>query len=94
MEAESEVESSSDAAPRLEQQEEPSESGLDMETSEAMSADSSDAALAPVTLSEADESGVGQSSDNGRISLVWTKTFLDVNPAVTSGRRLQAGAAW
>ncbi|KAJ6655533.1 hypothetical protein lerEdw1_005004 [Lerista edwardsae] len=89
MEAESEVESSSDAAPRLEQQEEPSESGLDMETSEAMSADSSDAALAPVTLSEADESGVGQSPDNGRISLVWTKTFLDATPVITSGRRLQ-----
>ncbi|XP_066480858.1 zinc finger protein 335 [Tiliqua scincoides] len=70
MEAEGEVESSSDAAPRLEQREEPSESGLDPETSEAMSADSSVAALVPVTLSEADESGVGQSSEDGRISLV------------------------
>ncbi|XP_053102250.1 zinc finger protein 335 isoform X2 [Hemicordylus capensis] len=69
MEAENEVESSSDAAPRLEQQEEPSESGLGMETSEAVSADSSDTALVPVSLSEADESGVGQSSDSGRVSL-------------------------
>uniref|UniRef100_A0A670IR21 Zinc finger protein 335 n=1 Tax=Podarcis muralis TaxID=64176 RepID=A0A670IR21_PODMU len=69
MEAENEVESSSDAAPRLGQQEEPSESGLGMETSETMSADSSDAASVPVTLSEADESGVGQSSDSGEISL-------------------------
>ncbi|XP_033009818.1 zinc finger protein 335 [Lacerta agilis] len=69
MEAENEVESSSDAAPRMGQQEEPSESGLGMETSETMSADSSDAASVPVTLSEADESGVGQSSDSGGISL-------------------------
>ncbi|XP_044277234.1 zinc finger protein 335 isoform X2 [Varanus komodoensis] len=69
MEAENEVESSSDAAPRLGQQEEPSESGLGMETSEAMSADSSDAALLAITLSEADESGVGQSSDSGGVSL-------------------------
>ncbi|XP_060119796.1 LOW QUALITY PROTEIN: zinc finger protein 335 [Heteronotia binoei] len=69
MEAESEVESSSDAAPRPERQEEPSESGLGMETSEAVSADSSDAALLPITLSEADESGVGQSSDSGGVSL-------------------------
>ncbi|XP_015271992.1 PREDICTED: zinc finger protein 335 [Gekko japonicus] len=69
MEAENEVESSSDAAPRPERQEEPSESGLGMETSEAVSADSSDAARVPVTLSEADESGVGQSSDRGGVSL-------------------------
>uniref|UniRef100_A0A8D2Q0I7 Zinc finger protein 335 n=1 Tax=Varanus komodoensis TaxID=61221 RepID=A0A8D2Q0I7_VARKO len=76
MEAENEVESSSDAAPRLGQQEEPSESGLGMETSEAMSADSSDAALLAITLSEADESGVGQSSDSGGVSLVWSKPLL------------------
>ncbi|XP_061486683.1 zinc finger protein 335 isoform X2 [Rhineura floridana] len=69
MEAENAVESSSDAAPRLGQQEEPSESGLGMETSETMSADSSDAASVPVTLSEADESGVGQSSDSRGISM-------------------------
>ncbi|XP_078248356.1 zinc finger protein 335 isoform X3 [Pogona vitticeps] len=69
MEAENEVESSSDAAPRLGQQEEPSESGLGAETSEAVSADSSDAALLPVSLSEADDSGVGQSSDSRGVSL-------------------------
>ncbi|KAM9120867.1 zinc finger protein 335 isoform 2-T2 [Pangshura tecta] len=64
---ENEVESSSDAAPHL-AQEEPSESGLGVETSEAMSADSSDAASVPI-LSEADESGVGQSSDSSGVSL-------------------------
>ncbi|XP_074928230.1 zinc finger protein 335 isoform X6 [Chelonoidis abingdonii] len=63
---ENEVESSSDAAPHL-AQEEPSESGC-VETSEAMSADSSDAASVPI-LSEADESGVGQSSDSSGVSL-------------------------
>ncbi|XP_043382575.1 zinc finger protein 335 isoform X3 [Chelonia mydas] len=68
MEAEeNEVESSSDAAPHL-AQEEPSESGLGVETSEAMSADSSDAASVPI-LSEADDSGVGQSSDSSGVSL-------------------------
>lgn len=71
MEAEeNEVESSSDAAPHL-AQEEPSESGLGVETSEAMSADSSDAASVPI-LSEADDSGVGQSSDSSGVSLVWS----------------------
>ncbi|XP_014381252.1 zinc finger protein 335 isoform X1 [Alligator sinensis] len=65
---ENEVESSSDAAPPV-AQEEPSESGLGMETSEAMSADSSDAASAPVILSQADDSGVGQSSDSSGVSL-------------------------
>ncbi|XP_063003575.1 zinc finger protein 335 isoform X3 [Elgaria multicarinata webbii] len=69
MEAENAVESSSDAAPRLGQREEPSESGIGMETSEAVSADSSDAALVAITLAEADESGVGQSSDSGGVSL-------------------------
>lgn len=64
---ENEVESSSDAAPPL-AQEEPSESGLGVETSEAMSADSSDAAFVPI-LSEADDSGVGQSSDSSGGSL-------------------------
>ncbi|XP_067410017.1 LOW QUALITY PROTEIN: zinc finger protein 335 [Emydura macquarii macquarii] len=68
MEAEeNEVESSSDAAPHP-AQEEPSESGLGVETSEAMSADSSDAASVPI-LAEADDSGVGQSSDSSGISL-------------------------
>uniref|UniRef100_A0A2K6GQ30 Zinc finger protein 335 n=1 Tax=Propithecus coquereli TaxID=379532 RepID=A0A2K6GQ30_PROCO len=61
---ENEVESSSDAAPRPGRPEEPSESGLGVETSEAVSADSSDAAAAP-GQAEADDSGVGQSSDHG-----------------------------
>ncbi|XP_029468073.1 zinc finger protein 335 isoform X2 [Rhinatrema bivittatum] len=73
-EEENEVESSSDAAPRVEQ-EEPSESGIGVETSEAMSADSSDAAAAPCP-SEADtgtepmDTGVGQSSDSGMMEEV------------------------
>ncbi|XP_023367715.1 zinc finger protein 335 isoform X2 [Otolemur garnettii] len=66
---ESEVESSSDAAPRPGQPEEPSESGLGVGTSEAVSADSSDAAAAP-GQAEADDSGVGQSSDRGSGSQV------------------------
>ncbi|XP_007639492.1 zinc finger protein 335 isoform X4 [Cricetulus griseus] len=65
---ENEVESSSDAAPRPGQPEEPSESGLGVGTSEAVSADSSDAAAAP-GLTEADDSGVGQSSDSGSRSV-------------------------
>lgn len=62
---ENEVESSSDAAPRPE---EPSESGLGVGTSEAVSADSSDAATAPGPA-EADVSGVVQSSDRSSHSL-------------------------
>ncbi|XP_010624505.1 zinc finger protein 335 isoform X1 [Fukomys damarensis] len=62
---ENEVESSSDAAPRPE---EPSESGLGVGTSEAVSADSSDTATAP-GLVEADVSGVVQSSDRGSHTL-------------------------
>uniref|UniRef100_H3BDB9 Zinc finger protein 335 n=1 Tax=Latimeria chalumnae TaxID=7897 RepID=H3BDB9_LATCH len=65
---ESEVESSSDAAPPG--HEVPSESGMGMETSEAMSADSSEAVSAQIVVSEPDksmevDSGVGQSSDDG-----------------------------
>ncbi|XP_064023395.1 zinc finger protein 335 isoform X3 [Pogoniulus pusillus] len=62
------VESSSDAAPQ-EAREEPSESGLGVGTSEAVSADSSDAASAAGALSRADESAVGQSSDSSGGSL-------------------------
>ncbi|XP_074698973.1 zinc finger protein 335 isoform X3 [Strix aluco] len=62
------VESSSDAAPQA-VREEPSESGLGVGTSEAVSADSSDAASAPGPLSRADDSGVGQSSDSSGVSL-------------------------
>lgn len=69
---ENEVESSSDAGPRPGQPEEPSESGLGVGTSEAVSADSSDAATAP-GLTEADDSGVGQSSDGGSRSVVWPR---------------------
>nr|XP_020023632.1 zinc finger protein 335 isoform X5 [Castor canadensis] len=65
---ENEVESSSDATPRPGPPEEPSESGLGVGTSEAVSADSSDAATAP-GLAEADDSGVGQSSDRGSHSV-------------------------
>ncbi|XP_035752038.1 zinc finger protein 335-like, partial [Egretta garzetta] len=48
---------------------EPSESGLGVGTSEAVSADSSDAASAPGPLSRPDDSGVGQSSDSSGVSL-------------------------
>ncbi|NXI36167.1 ZN335 protein, partial [Galbula dea] len=62
------VESSSDAAPQA-SREEPSESGLGVGTSEAVSADSSDAASTPGPPSLSDDSGVGQSSDSSRVSL-------------------------
>lgn len=62
------MESSSDAAPGPGRPEEPSESGLGVGTSEAVSADSSDAAAARGPA-EADDSGVGQSSDRGSSSL-------------------------
>uniref|UniRef100_A0A8V5GM51 Uncharacterized protein n=1 Tax=Melopsittacus undulatus TaxID=13146 RepID=A0A8V5GM51_MELUD len=58
------VQSSSDAAPR----EEPSESGLGVGSSEAVSADSSDTAPAPGALSRAADTGVGQSSDSCEFS--------------------------
>ncbi|NXU21286.1 ZN335 protein, partial [Pardalotus punctatus] len=62
------VESSSDAAPQA-AREEPTESGLGVGSSEAVSADSSDAAAGPGLLSRADDSGVGQSSDSSGVSL-------------------------
>ncbi|NWV96503.1 ZN335 protein, partial [Machaerirhynchus nigripectus] len=62
------VESSSDATPQA-AQEEPTESGLGVGSSEAVSADSSDAAAGPGLLSRADDSGVGQSSDSSGVSL-------------------------
>ncbi|KAM6404305.1 zinc finger protein 335 isoform 2-T2 [Rhynochetos jubatus] len=61
------VQSSSDAAPRA-AREEPSESGLGVGTSEAVSADSSDAAPAPGALRRGDESAVGQSSDSSGVA--------------------------
>uniref|UniRef100_A0A8C4S7K8 C2H2-type domain-containing protein n=1 Tax=Erpetoichthys calabaricus TaxID=27687 RepID=A0A8C4S7K8_ERPCA len=63
---ENEVESSSDAGPLG--IEEPSESGIGIESSEAMSADSSDTATIPVTASDSD-SQVGQSSE-GIVQLI------------------------
>ncbi|KAM9527836.1 zinc finger protein 335 isoform 3-T3 [Guaruba guarouba] len=62
------VQSSSDAAPQA-AREEPSESGLGVGTSEAVSADSSDTASAPAPLSRTDDTGVGQSSDRSEVSL-------------------------
>ncbi|NXE44206.1 ZN335 protein, partial [Ptilorrhoa leucosticta] len=62
------VESSSDATPQA-AREEPTESGLGVGSSEAVSADSSDAAAGPGLLSRTDDSGVGQSSDSSGVSL-------------------------
>ncbi|XP_038185330.1 zinc finger protein 335 isoform X1 [Arvicola amphibius] len=76
---ENEVESSSDAAPGPGQPEEPSESGLGVGTSEAVSADSSDAATAP-ELTEADDSGVGQSSDSGSRSVEEVSESISADP--------------
>uniref|UniRef100_G3TGF7 Zinc finger protein 335 n=1 Tax=Loxodonta africana TaxID=9785 RepID=G3TGF7_LOXAF len=77
---ENEVESSSDATPGPGRPEEPSESGLGVGTSEAVSADSSDAAAAPGPV-EADDSGVGQSSDRGSSSLEEvTESSLSTDP--------------
>ncbi|XP_029412788.1 zinc finger protein 335 isoform X3 [Nannospalax galili] len=76
---ENEVESSSDAAPRPGHPEEPSESGLGVGTSEAVSADSSDAATAP-GLTEADDSVVGQSSDSGSGSVEEVSESISADP--------------
>ncbi|NXM16442.1 ZN335 protein, partial [Ploceus nigricollis] len=62
------VESSSDASSQA-AREEPTESGLGVGSSVAVSADSSDAAAAPGLLSRADDSCVGQSSDSSAVSL-------------------------
>ncbi|NXU96146.1 ZN335 protein, partial [Cettia cetti] len=62
------VESSSDATPQAEL-EEPTESGLGVGSSDAVSADSSDAAPGPGFLPRADDSCVGQSSDSSGVSL-------------------------
>ncbi|KAJ8401355.1 hypothetical protein AAFF_G00385860 [Aldrovandia affinis] len=73
------VESSSDAGPSS--LEEPSESGMGMETSEAMSADSSDTAAMPVLAPESD-SHVGQSSE-GLVELIpETSSSTDVRGVV------------
>ncbi|XP_014342132.1 zinc finger protein 335 [Latimeria chalumnae] len=78
---ESEVESSSDAAPPG--HEVPSESGMGMETSEAMSADSSEAVSAQIVVSEPDksmevDSGVGQSSEEVMEIVPETSSSTDV----------------
>ncbi|MBN3306267.1 ZN335 protein, partial [Amia calva] len=76
---ENEVESSSDAGPSGVEQ--PSESGLGMETSEAMSADSSDTAAMPGLAPESD-SHVGQSSE-GIVELIpETSSSTDVRAVV------------
>uniref|UniRef100_A0A8C0UWI6 Zinc finger protein 335 n=1 Tax=Cyanistes caeruleus TaxID=156563 RepID=A0A8C0UWI6_CYACU len=62
------VESSSDATLQA-AREEPTESGLGVGSSEAVSADSSDAAAGPGLLSRTDDSCVGQSSDSSGVSL-------------------------
>ncbi|CAN8191108.1 unnamed protein product [Coccothraustes coccothraustes] len=62
------VESSSDASSQA-AREEPTESGLGVGSSVAVSADSSDAAAGPGLLSRADDSCVGQSSDSSGVSL-------------------------
>uniref|UniRef100_A0AAY4BCT1 C2H2-type domain-containing protein n=1 Tax=Denticeps clupeoides TaxID=299321 RepID=A0AAY4BCT1_9TELE len=66
-----EVESSSDAGPSG--MEEPSESGMGMESSEAMSADSSDAAAPPIMAPESD-CHVGQSSEGLVVSTTSSST--------------------
>lgn len=82
------MESSSDAAPQA-AREEPSESGLGVGTSEAVSADSSDAASAPGPLSRADDSGVGQSSDSSGVSLVGADGEDGVAVSLGKGGRLR-----
>uniref|UniRef100_UPI00398EE250 zinc finger protein 335-like n=1 Tax=Pristiophorus japonicus TaxID=55135 RepID=UPI00398EE250 len=75
------VQSSSDAAPPG--QEEPSESGMAVETSEAVSADSSDTVTTLGMVSEADngsgvDSGVGQSSEESMEVVPETSSSTDV----------------
>ncbi|XP_028849129.1 zinc finger protein 335-like isoform X2 [Denticeps clupeoides] len=70
-----EVESSSDAGPSG--MEEPSESGMGMESSEAMSADSSDAAAPPIMAPESD-CHVGQSSEGLVVFIPETSSSTDV----------------
>ncbi|XP_067856787.1 zinc finger protein 335-like [Heptranchias perlo] len=75
------VQSSSDAAPPG--QEEPSESGMAVETSEAVSADSSDTVTTLGMASEADngsgvDSGVGQSSEESMEVVPETSSSTDV----------------
>lgn len=65
-----EVESSSDAGPSG--MEEPSESGMGMESSEAMSADSSDAA-APHAQAPDSDCHVGQSSEGLVVRYIFNK---------------------
>ncbi|XP_038139014.1 zinc finger protein 335-like [Cyprinodon tularosa] len=72
---ENEVESSSDAGPSG--MEEPSESGMGMESSEAMSADSSDAAASHVQAPESD-CHVGQSSEGLVVFIPETSSSTDV----------------
>ncbi|XP_064247875.1 zinc finger protein 335 isoform X6 [Passer domesticus] len=75
------VESSSDASSRA-AREEPTESGLGVGSSVAVSADSSDAAAGPGPLSRADESCVGQSSDSSGVSLVLVHSSVITDGAI------------
>ncbi|KAJ3585909.1 hypothetical protein NHX12_012316 [Muraenolepis orangiensis] len=77
---ENEVESSSDAGPSG--LEEPSESGMGMESSEAMSADSSDAAAPHAQIPDSD-CHVGQSSEGLVVFIPETSSSTDVR--VSSG---------
>lgn len=70
---ENEVESSSDAGPSG--MEEPSESGMGMESSEAMSADSTDTAASHAQAPESD-CHVGQSSEGLVVSFLITFFFF------------------
>ncbi|XP_031421550.1 zinc finger protein 335 isoform X3 [Clupea harengus] len=71
-----EVESSSDVGPSG--REEPSESGMGMESSEAMSADSSDAA-APLAMAPESDCHVGQSSEGIVVFIPETSSSTDVH---------------
>ncbi|XP_041334685.1 zinc finger protein 335 isoform X8 [Pyrgilauda ruficollis] len=75
------VESSSDASSQA-AREEPTESGLGVGSSVAVSADSSDAAAGPGLLSRADDSCVGQSSDSSGVSLVLVHSSVITDGAI------------
>ncbi|XP_055788568.1 zinc finger protein 335-like isoform X2 [Salvelinus fontinalis] len=87
MEGEIEVESSSDVGPSGSRMEEPSESGMGMESSEAMSADSSDAAAHHASqhhsqhhhgIAPESDCHVGQSSEGVLVFLPETSSSTDV----------------
>ena len=83
---ESEVPSSSDAAPQA-AREEPSESGVGTSEAVSVSADSSDAAAGAALPSRADDSGVGQSSDRSAVCLVRKRAAGPALPAAVRALR-------